>query len=405
MGLRMTTRKIVFQTLGCKQKVVQQMNPQELIVMFNGELKAAKDVVVGDILMGDDSTPREVLTTYRGRDEMFKVTPHRGEPFVATKDCGLSLVSSRQPALKTYKKEKRFRVKWMENGKETSKTFSGLTEESHKKAQEFKEKLGFTGDHIAVPLGAYANKAKSWKTQYKGYRVDVGCWKEREVTLDPYMLGVWLGDGTSRQSQITNIEPEIIEEFNEKLAKMGLKMRSSKCQKIRYDITRDTSKMNGFMRCLKEHNLVNNKHIPEVYKINSRKVRLEVLAGLLDTDGSYGTGIFEITQKSNQLAADIIFLARSLGFYVSHTIDYPKTCYNNGVTGIYQRMFICGNVMKLPQECTERKQPEENKSKTITILDLVLSLWEQVFSTDLPLMAMENFCWKILLSYTVCKSQ
>ena len=46
---------------------------------------------------------------------------------------------------------------------------------------------------------------------------------------------------------------------------------------------------NIFTDILRKFNLVNNKHIPHVYKCNSRENRLRLLAGLIDTDGSLDT--------------------------------------------------------------------------------------------------------------------
>lgn len=51
------------------------------ILMHDGSIKAVEDVVVGDKLMGPDSTPRTVLESHRGVDKMYRVTPTKGEPF------------------------------------------------------------------------------------------------------------------------------------------------------------------------------------------------------------------------------------------------------------------------------------------------------------------------------------
>ena len=70
------------------------------ILMFDGSIKMVQDVVVGDLLMGDDSTPRKVLTLARGRETMFKVrevrevrekTNYMGEEYVVNESHILSL--------------------------------------------------------------------------------------------------------------------------------------------------------------------------------------------------------------------------------------------------------------------------------------------------------------------------
>lgn len=42
--------------------------------MFDGSVKNVEDVVVGDMLMGDDSTPRNVLALYRGQERLYRFT-------------------------------------------------------------------------------------------------------------------------------------------------------------------------------------------------------------------------------------------------------------------------------------------------------------------------------------------
>ena len=44
------------------------------VLMFDGTIKMVQDIVIGDVLMGDDSTPRHVLSLAKGREKMYKVT-------------------------------------------------------------------------------------------------------------------------------------------------------------------------------------------------------------------------------------------------------------------------------------------------------------------------------------------
>ena len=61
------------------------------IMMYDGSCKNVEDIVIGDQLMGDDSKPRNVLRLFRGNDDMYKVIPNKGEPYVVNKDHVLSL--------------------------------------------------------------------------------------------------------------------------------------------------------------------------------------------------------------------------------------------------------------------------------------------------------------------------
>jgi len=64
------------------------------ILMHDGTVKPVQDVRVGERVMGDDSTPRTVLTLCRGRETMYRITPHRGKPFVVNASHVLSLIST-----------------------------------------------------------------------------------------------------------------------------------------------------------------------------------------------------------------------------------------------------------------------------------------------------------------------
>lgn len=64
------------------------------ILMYNGTLKNVEDVEIGDIVMGDDSTPRNVLETYSGIGEMFKVSQNNSKDYIVNKEHTLSLYVS-----------------------------------------------------------------------------------------------------------------------------------------------------------------------------------------------------------------------------------------------------------------------------------------------------------------------
>ena len=63
------------------------------------------------------------------------------------------------------------------------------------------------------------------------------------------------------------------------------------------------------MDFLRKNNLVNNKHIPHNYKCNDRTVQLELLAGLIDSDGYYHDNCYEIIQKNYDSMYIIIYSA------------------------------------------------------------------------------------------------
>jgi replicative DNA helicase len=145
----------------------------------------------------------------------------------------------------------------------------------------------------------------------------------REVSLDPYVLGLWCGDGMQtgyKYACYGEKDPQIIEYLKE----WGKTNDATITQKAKYIYSITSTDNFGKKGCspLKKHldkyNLTNNKHIPSVYLINDRDTRLKVLAGIIDTDGTVsreGTRI-GITQglMHEEIINGIVYLARSLGF-------------------------------------------------------------------------------------------
>jgi hypothetical protein len=136
---------------------------------------------------------------------------------------------------------------------------------------------------------------------------------ERDLPLDPYVLGSWLGDGTSSRAEVTSADEEIIDRI------VGAGFPRS----YTYDSQHNgRAKMYGFKglhRPLRELGLLSGrysgtKHVPEVYFISSPTQRLELLRGLMDTDGSVNErGNTEISLSDKRLARDTLRLVRSLG--------------------------------------------------------------------------------------------
>jgi hypothetical protein len=153
------------------------------------------------------------------------------------------------------------------------------------------------------------------------------------------MIGYWLGDGTSNNSDITTQDSTVLYYFVKNLNKYNLYLDYKKiyCYKISSGYGQ---KDNFFLQTLKDLHLINNKHIPMIYKCNSRENRLKLLAGFIDADGHLGNrNDFEITQckKHERLMDDIIYLARSLGF--SATKHIKKTSWTHNGEKKYGEAF------------------------------------------------------------------
>jgi len=141
----------------------------------------------------------------------------------------------------------------------------------------------------------------------------------RDLPLDPYFLGVWLGDGMSNGAEI--IQGEGDEPITERLQDLGF-FPTSKVMtvpKSKNGRPWPIFRYKGVWTHLKAMGLFRNKHIPIEYLRSSVNQRMEVLRGLMDTDGSVTTraGHCELSLSNERLARDAHHLICSLGFKAS----------------------------------------------------------------------------------------
>jgi len=142
---------------------------------------------------------------------------------------------------------------------------------------------------------------------------------EKELPIDPYVLGVWLGDGTSSCATFTIAERD--KDIIERMRQRGqfINELESKGNCIRCSASNHYEHKNIFLSRLKQLNVLQNKHIPEMYLFASYEQRLELIRGLMDTDGyvsKHKTALHEYYTCSEKLSNDVEILIASLGIIV-----------------------------------------------------------------------------------------
>ena len=292
------------------------------VLMFDGHTKNVEDIVVGDLLMGPDSTQRRVLSLAKGQSEMFKVTQGNGDSYECNDDHLLCLQTTGM----------RRRKRKISVGTErlmTAKEFSSLS--------------------------------KSTRTAYKGFKVGVE-FPEKPVPLDPYVMGLWLGDGLSSGPGIvvSDQDIEISEYLKTWSVSQGLRIRfepGKSCQTYAFSSVEGGWHANILRETLHTLELVNNKHIPDVYRINNRQTRLSLLAGIVDSDGHMAkkkNGTVIVGFSNLRLATQTCWLARSLGFRATLS-DKTATIKSTGFSGPTWRIFISGDLRLLPTRVERKK--------------------------------------------------
>lgn len=128
--------------------------------------------------------------------------------------------------------------------------------------------------------------------------------ESQDVPVNPYAMGVWLGDGTRCYGTVTNVDKEVWDN-------LGYDIGTSQGQtKTVLGLITDLKKVDGVIHTCGSH----DKYIPRIYLENSIENRLELLRGLMDTDGTVDkSGRLTYYTTSKQLSEDFIYLLRSLG--------------------------------------------------------------------------------------------
>jgi hypothetical protein len=97
------------------------LHPNQKVLLYNGEVKMAKEIKVGDLLMGDDGTEREVFSLFSGEDEMYKIIPSEGRSYIVNSQHILTLCTVGRTVEKF---EEYWKVSYPENGVIKSKILS-----------------------------------------------------------------------------------------------------------------------------------------------------------------------------------------------------------------------------------------------------------------------------------------
>jgi len=209
---------------------------------------------------------------------------------------------------------------------------------------------------------------------YRGYRIwsipsnEAVVYPHQELLIDPYLLGIWLGDGNNSDGRITIPDVEIWE----KLGEIGKELENG---------SRKTHTVLGLEGKLRQYNLLNNKHIPEIYLKASIPQRLKLLQGLLDSDGTvekHGSVIFSSSIEA--IRDGVSYLAQSLGLITRCSIKeitfykrvYCKPSYKCCITWDGET-----EILTLKRKKERLKQPVYPGHRRKVIDDVMFSHREQ----------------------------
>lgn len=306
------------------------------VLLHDGRVLPVESILPGDQLMGPDGEPRIVLSANEGEDELFKITPTKGEPWVCNASHMMTLVESG------------------------------------------------TDEIFDMPLDRLQRSPQSFRHHAKLFTVGIDRFGglDRILSIDPYFLGLWFGDGTKEMRgsalgkiAITKPDREVEEACRKVATAWGLRLEiyktegggnaGSECPT--YHLVGERGYANPLLVQMRD--LVGPRiEMPERYLRAPRLQRLEFLAGLLDSDGDLGNGCFSITQKREDWARDAWWMARSLGLCstIAKKIGRCKRSDGSVFEGEYWRVIISGDVDIIPTRIPRKRAEPRQQKKVAT---------------------------------------
>ena len=296
--------------------------PDTPILLWSGIIKKAKDIIVGDYLIDDNGNSIRVKSTCSGYKTMYDIIPKKKNFMTYTvTDNHILTLKARNHTSNPTKKHQKYSFRWFDEKqlKYTSKHF-----ETKEELENFSSKIE---DVIDITIEKYLSLPSSVQKELYTFKCPGINWKTKEVALDPYILGMWLGDGMSCGYAFATADKELMDKWiewgvdNDATINHGLKYKyniSSTINNTQEGIAPNKTEKAPLRKLLAKYDLVKNKHIPMDYLVNDRKTRLSVLAGIVDTDGNVRANGHEIRicqgEPNYKIIYDTEFLARSLGF-------------------------------------------------------------------------------------------
>lgn len=263
-------------------------DPNTLVLKADGSVDRIGNLQVGDYVMGPDGSPRKILDKHTGIDHMYRLSVKTGG-----KD---QVVSSKH---KIYYKQK-----------------------------DYYHQTDIT--KLATPIDLIeedSNKNYTKNTRYLQRVKNVLKDNNSNLLIDPYILGLWLGDGFTKKAEFISEDIEIIKALTEYANSNNLAtaISNNNCKKaVNVRIFPKGSKQfgakqkNPLIQALKFYGIFDSKAIPFDYIYTSTENKLKLLAGLIDTDGYYSKRdnyyVFSQCESRKHIVEAAAFIARSIGF-------------------------------------------------------------------------------------------
>ena len=287
----------------CGRRCGKLFSPDTDILTVNRGWIQFGDIKIGDSVFDENGNPCNVTNVYKPAKEnsgkMYSLSFESGEDL---KTCG-----DHQWITWTHRDRKQF----------ARKDVATVQNNGDFPPKDWPTFEGKIYDRQGKPCDTYGPKQRSTQDIVDTFKIgsrgdnnhsipvcDSLEFVHKELPIDPYLFGYFLGDGTV-DSGLFTISPADQPHFLAHVKKLGYKVTFRKDKLSVYLL--------GFMQQLREHGLARKDNIPDEYKFCSQEQRLALLQGLMDSDGYNGGKVIEFCAKRKQHADLVHYLLVSLG--------------------------------------------------------------------------------------------
>ncbi len=338
-----------------------------------GEIKA------GDIIFSENGEPTTVLQSHgvEHKPEAYRFTFDDGSIIDSGADhfwytfsnSELQSLSRKNPE---WRKKRRYTRKSKVTGNKSVAFTASLTARNKRSPTPSTEPSGSVRSTLEI---FHTLKTKSGRTNHAIQVCKPIILPSKDLPLDPYLLGVWLGDGSTGAGAITSADKEIPQSF----ADAGFEVVKIK-DKYGWGI-------HGLYRILRLNGLIGRKHVPDIYMRSSVDQRIALVQGLMDTDGharASGGGCEFVSTKKN-LAESFCELLSSLGI---------KHSFKEGIAKLYGK--DCGPKYRIqfsssiPVFRLKRKLERQNTKNRRTISFRYIVACEKIQTTPMRCITVDS---------------
>lgn len=319
-------------------------DPDTEVLMYDRSVRKIKDVHIGDKVLGPDGAPRTVLDECEGVDKMYRIHSGTG--------CDDQIVNSRHKIY--YTEYNHFKKTYTDKLATPLELMKEDLHKSYIKQNRYLKRVHPTDNNVSSNL-----------------------------LLDPYYLGLWLGDGFTNSPAIINEDIEVIKWLSEYAESNGMTttLFSDKNVPVIYLKNKIYNHKNPIKDALQYYGVLSRKDIPDDYLHGSVEDKLQLMAGLIDTDGHFSKRdriyTFSQCESRKHIVDKLAFIARSLGFKCSlhmyKTAGTKHICGNKSACQNTYTLRIIDGLYDIPCKIARKKHHWVQKRTKRTLTNFKVS--------------------------------